>query len=294
MIANPEVSVDELVALARALAVTGRSAIAAELARAAATPTGLEIHTKSSPSDFVTAADLASEEAILAHLDRTRPDDEVLAEESGSRPGTTPWRWLVDPVDGTMNFVHGRRDHAVSVGVEPIEEGPTPAGQHAVAGAIALPATGEVFWGSGLEAFVDDGTVVDATSATDRETTGARRVQVSRCDRLADAIIGVGYPRGEDARANAHSWFGLLLAEIRDYRRLGSSACDLVNVANGTQDGYVAFGVLPWDVGGGFALVRAAGGQASWIRTISGRDVAVAGTDEVFAALAERVAVCEV
>jgi len=110
----------------------------------------------------------------------------------------------------------------------------------------------------------------------------------------ADAIIGVGYPRGEGARAAAHSWFGLLLDEIRDYRRLGSSACDLVNVADGTQDGYVAFGVLPWDVGGGFALVRAAGGQASWIRTASGRDAAVAGTDEVFAALAERVAVCEV
>jgi myo-inositol-1(or 4)-monophosphatase len=283
------VSMGVLVELARTLAVTGRRAIADELALAAATPEGLAIHTKSSPADFVTAADLASEKAILAQLDRTRPDDEVLAEESGSRPGTTSWRWLIDPVDGTMNFVHGRRDHAVSVGVEPIEDGPTPAGQHAVAGAIALPATGEVFWGAGHEAFVDDGTAAAGHAAAD-----ARPVRVSGCDRLANAIVGVGYPRGDDARADAHSWFGLLLGEIRDYRRLGSSACDLVNVANGTQDGYVAFGVLPWDVGGGFALVRAAGGQASWIRTASGRDVAVAGTDEVFAALAERVAVCEV
>lgn len=289
MTATADVSADELVALARALAITGRSAIAAELARAATTTEGLEIRTKSSPADFVTAADLASERAILAHLDRTRPDDEVLAEESGSRAGTAPWRWLIDPVDGTMNFVHGRRDHAVSVGVEPIEDGPTPAGQHAIAGAIALPATGEVFWGAGHEAFVDDGTSVDGRAAA-----GSRAVHVSGCDRLADAIVGVGYPRGEGARADAHSWFGLLLGEIRDSRRLGSSACDLVNVADGTQDGYVAFGVLPWDVGGGFALVRAAGGQASWIRTTSGRDVAVAGTDEVFAALAERVALCEV
>lgn len=289
MTGTVDVSADELADLARALAVTGRAAIAAELARAAVSPEGLEIHTKSSPADFVTAADLASEKAILAHLDRTRPNDEVLAEESGSRPGTTPWRWLIDPVDGTMNFVHGRRDHAVSVGVEPIEDGPTPAGQRAVAGAIALPATGEVFWGAGSEAFVDDGTAVDGRTAD-----GLRRLHVSACDRLTDAVIGVGYPRGEAARADAHSWLGLLLNEIRDYRRLGSSACDLVNVADGTQDGYVAFGVLPWDVGGGFALVRAAGGQASWIRTASGRDVAVAGTDEVFAALAERVAVCAV
>jgi myo-inositol-1(or 4)-monophosphatase len=290
--ATLDVSTGELVRLARSLAVTGRSAIAAELTRAAATPGGLEIHTKSSPADFVTAADLASEKAILAHLDRTRPDDEVLAEESGSRPGTTPWRWLIDPVDGTMNFVHGRRDHAVSVGVEPIEDGPTPAGQHAIAGAIALPATGEVFWGAGTEAFVDDGSETDA--GTHHPGVAPRWIHVSGCDRLADAIIGVGYPRGEGARAAAHTWFGVLLDEIRDYRRLGSSACDLVNVANGTQDGYVAFGVLPWDVAGGFALVRAAGGQASWIRAASGRDVAVAGTDEVFAALAERVAVGEV
>ncbi len=281
-----EVPADELAGWCRSLALTGVAAIAAELARAAHSDDGLEIHTKSSPSDFVTAADLASEKAILAQLDGIRPDDEVLAEESGSRAGSGPLRWLIDPVDGTMNFVHGRRDHAVSVGVEPVG-GAAPAGQDSIAGAIALPALGEVYWGAGRRALVDGGGTVGVTG-------GARPVSVSGCDRLADAIIGVGYPRGAGPRAEAHVWFGELLDDIRDYRRIGSSACDLVNVASGVQDGYVAFGVKPWDVAGGFAIVRAAGGRASWVRTASGRDVAVAGTDVVFAALAERVARCEV
>ena len=195
-------------------------------------------------------------------LDGIRPDDEVLAEESGSRAGSGPLRWLIDPVDGTMNFVHGRRDHAVSVGVEPVGG--------AGAGRAGLDRRGDRTAGSRRGVL---GRRPDGAHGRWRDrgvTGGARPVSVSGCDRLADAIIGVGYPRGAGPRAEAHVWFGELLDDIRDYRRIGSSACDLVNVASGVQDGYVAFGVKPWDVAGGFAIVRAAGGRASWVRTASG------------------------
>ena len=239
----------------------------------------LDVQTKSAPGDFVTEADLASEAAILEVLATERPDDEVLAEESGSHPGSTGLRWLIDPLDGTANFVHGRREYAVSVGVEHLnpDAGGQPAGQAAIAGAIALPSFG----------------ILHAAGADQAPGDHPAGLLVSGCAGLADAMIGIGYPRGQ-AREAAHVWFGDLLRDIRDYRRIGSSACDLVAVATGAQDGYVAFGVLPWDVGGGFALVRAAGGTASWVTAASGRNVAVAGAPAVFDDLAERVAACQV
>jgi myo-inositol-1(or 4)-monophosphatase len=182
--------------------------------------------------------------------------------------------------------VNGRHDSAVSIGVEPTPapddeaaDGPAPpAGERASAGAVLLPALGRLF-------VAGDNPLTDLNTAP---------LQVSDCTELAEALVGVGYPQGASARLRAHTWLGSLLASMRDYRRIGSAACDLVNVATGAQDGYLAFGVKPWDVGGGFALVRAVGGRAGWTATASGRQVAVAGTPAVHAALVELVGECEV
>jgi len=288
--ASRPVPADELARIAADAAHAGARAIDAELAAARAAGHALDRRTKSGPADFVTAADLASERAILAALGAARPADDVLAEESGDHPGgraddtgRAPLRWLVDPIDGTLNFVHGRADFAISIGVEPVPPDSTtrpgpPAGQDAIAGAVLQPGLGRLF----------------AAGATPLAELNAAPLQVSKCERLADALVGVGYPQGRPARLRAHTWLGSLLSSLRDYRRIGSAACDLVNVATGVQDGYLAFGVKPWDIGAGFALVRAAGGEAGWAATASGRDVAVAGTAAVYAGLVELVAECEV
>lgn len=265
---------DDLVGVSALLAQLGADAIAAEVAAARGRGSAVETSTKSSPADFVTAADLASEQAILAGLTRMRPDDGVLAEESGAgQAGTSGLRWLVDPLDGTMNFVHGRADHAVSVGVERVDDAEAVPGQQAVAGAVLVPATGAVY------AAAADGSAV--RSPVHLATSGAAD--------LGSALVGVGYPRGVEARGRAHAWLGDLLPRVRDFRRMGSAACDLVAIATGALDVYIAFGVQPWDVGAGFALVRAAGGRAGWISSRSGRSVAVASPAGLYGQVEELV-----
>jgi myo-inositol-1(or 4)-monophosphatase len=175
-------------------------------------------------------------------------------------------------LDGTMNFVHHRVDYAVSVGVETI--GDAYPGELSVAGAVLVPQLGWEF----------------AASGTGDVVTASLPLQTSGVSVLRRAMVGVGYPRGDEPRALAHAWLGDLLPEIRDYRRMGSSACDLVSIATGSLDVYIAFGVQPWDVGAGFSLVRAAGGRAGWVEGRTGRQVAVATAPDLFDQVAQRVA----
>ena len=216
------------------------------------------------PDDFVTTADLAAEAAVLDAVRAARPDDAVLAEESGEHPGTTGVRWLVDPLDGTTNFVHGRRDYAVSVGVERDGE--------IVAGAVVRPRDGD--W-------------VAACDAEAVGRTSTPRVS-STCD-LRASLVGVGLPSPRDQRRRVHAFLGDLTESIRDYRRGGSSACELFSVATGEQEGYLGFGVNLWDVAGGLAVVRAAGGRCHRVTTASGIEAFVAGTPDVADALARLV-----
>jgi myo-inositol-1(or 4)-monophosphatase len=243
--------------LALAAAHLGAHAILRELRRG-----DLRVETKAHPADFVTTADQAAEAAILGLVRSARPNDAVLAEESGERAGTTGVRWVVDPLDGTMNFVHGRRDYAVSVGVERDGE--------IVAGAIVRPADGDWAAAGGGEAVARD--------ATPRISVAAD---------LSDALVGVGLPSPMEQRLRVHGLIGELMRKARDYRRSGSSACDLLSVALGEQDGYLGFGVHLWDVAAGMALVHEAGGTAQWLTTASGIDVLIAGTPSVTEALVD-------
>jgi myo-inositol-1(or 4)-monophosphatase len=263
----------DLAEVALRAARCGADAIAQELGTARSAGTDVDKRSKDGASDFVTSADLAAEKAILALLAVERPADSVLAEESGEAvEGTSGYRWLVDPLDGTMNFVHHRVDYAVSVGVESV--GDAHPGQLSVAGAVLVPRLRWEF----------------AATATGAVVTAPLPLATSGVSVLRDAMVGVGYPKSERPRALAHAWLGDLLPVVRDYRRMGSAACDLVSIATGSLDVYIAFGVQPWDVGAGFALVRAAGGLAGWVESSSGRQVAVATAPDLFEQITRLVA----
>ncbi len=194
------------------------------------------IDTKSSVNDMVTDADRASEALIVAGILASRPDDAILAEEGASRPGTSGVRWVIDPLDGTTNYMYGLPAWAVSIAAE--VDGVVEVG------VVADPSHGEVY------------------SAV-RSEGGARcnglPIAVSGATVLATSLIGTGFAykaerRGEQARALP----GLLPA-VRDVRRLGAAALDLCLVACGRLDGYFETGLQPWDRAAGELIATMAG-----------------------------------
>src|SRR6266581_4506024 len=193
------------------------------------------------PGDFVSAADLKADRTIKAELKRARPGYALLFEESGAEEGSDPrHRWIVDPLDGTTNFLHGIPHFAISIALERDGE--------IVAGVIYEPIRDEMYWAEkGLGAYVND-----------------RRLRVSARRQLADAVIGTGLPFGD--RADHTAYTDTLAAVARatsGVRRMGSAALDLAYVAAGRYDGFWEFGLSPWDIAAGMLLVREAGGYIS-------------------------------
>lgn len=190
------------------------------------------------PGDFVTQADLKAEETLRAELHRARPSYGFLMEESGAVEGTDPQhRWIIDPLDGTTNFLHGIPAFCVSVALE--SQG------RLVAGVIYNPVTDELFTAErGGGAFLND-----------------RRLRVAGRRELTDCVIVSGVPHL--GRGN----HGKYLIELRHVmnecvgiRRSGAAALDLAYVAAGRFDGYWEDGLQPWDIAAGIVLVREAGG----------------------------------
>jgi myo-inositol-1(or 4)-monophosphatase len=241
----------ELGDLALAAAQVGAHAILREVRRG-----DLQVQTKAHAADFVTVADKAAELAIISLIRSARPNDAILAEESGVHAGDSGVRWVIDPLDGTMNFVHGRHDYAVSIGVE--------SDNTIVAGAIVRPYDGDWAMAGGGAAIAREGKPAMSTTAD-----------------LAEAMVGIGLPSGLDDKLRVHGLLAELSRYARDFRRTGSSACELLALAQGQQDGYFGFEVNLWDVAAGIALVEAAGGAAEWVTTASGIRVLVAGTHGV-------------
>jgi myo-inositol-1(or 4)-monophosphatase len=191
--------------------------------------------------DFVSTADLKAERTLKGELRRARPGYALLFEESGAEPGADPrHRWIVDPLDGTTNFLHGIPHFSISIALERDGE--------IVAGLIYEPIRDEMYWAEkGLGAYVND-----------------RRLRVSARRHLADAVIGTGIPVGE--RADGPAYLDTLAAVVRatsGVRRMGSAALDLAYVAAGRYDGFWQFGLSPWDIAAGMLLVREAGGYIS-------------------------------
>ncbi len=193
------------------------------------------------PGEFVSTADLKAERILRTELQRGRPGYGFLMEESGDTAGTDPrHRWIVDPLDGTTNFLHGLPFFAISIALERDGE--------IVAGVVYEPLRDEMFWAEkGAGAFVND-----------------RRLRVSARRGLAEAVIGTGIPfreRGDHERYAAT--LRAVMAATSGVRRFGVASLDLAYVAAGRLDGYWEFGLQPWDIAAGLLLVREAGGYAT-------------------------------
>jgi myo-inositol-1(or 4)-monophosphatase len=193
------------------------------------------------PSDFVSTADLNAERTLKTELMRARPGYGLLLEEGGATVGTDPHhRWIVDPLDGTTNFLHGIPHFAISIALERDGE--------IVAGIVYEPTRDEMFWAEkGIGAYLND-----------------RRLRVSARRQLAEALIGTGIPFG--GRGDQPTYLATLsrvAAATSGVRRLGAAALDLAYVAAGRYDGFWEFGLFPWDIAAGLLLVREAGGFVS-------------------------------
>src|SRR3954468_20653017 len=213
---------------------------AAELVAAGRAGAAEHVDVKSSPVDVVPAVDTASEQLIVERLLGARPDDGVLGEEGASREGRSGVRWVVDPIDGTVNFLYGLPAYAVSIGAE--VDGVVRAG------VVLNVATGELF------------TALAGGSAR-LSVPGASSVPlaVSAPPSLAQALVATGFGyRAEQRRAQGAA-VADLLPRVRDIRRFGSSALDLCSLAAGRVDAYYELGLNPWDHAAGALIAAEAG-----------------------------------
>jgi myo-inositol-1(or 4)-monophosphatase len=198
---------------------------------------------------MVSDADRAAEEAISALLRAERPDDGLLGEEGLSADGVSGRRWVVDPLDGTTNYLYRVRAWCVSVGLEQDGEG--------LAGVVYDPLAGELFSASrGGGAFLN----------------GAP-IRVRSEGPLARALVATGFGYDPEVRAGQGDVLRRVLPAVRDVRRAGAAALDLCHVAAGRLDGYYERGVQPWDIAAGSLIVAEAGGA---VRPLSGGRAGVA------------------
>jgi myo-inositol-1(or 4)-monophosphatase len=222
------------------LAVDTAREAAALVARGRATAAE-QVDVKSSPVDVVTAVDTASEELIVGRLLAARPDDGVLGEEGASRPGSSGVRWVVDPIDGTVNFLYGLPAYAVSIAAEVDGE--------VRAGAVLNVATGDLF------------TATSGGGAHLSTPSGAAPVRLrgSRPESLAQTLVATGFGYRIEQRRAQGAVVADLLPRVRDIRRNGSAALDLCSAAAGRVDAYYELHLNPWDHAAG-ALVAAEAG----------------------------------
>jgi myo-inositol-1(or 4)-monophosphatase len=191
--------------------------------------------------EFVSTADLKAERLLKTELKKARPGYAMLFEEGGAEPGSDGrHRWIVDPLDGTTNFLHGIPHFAISIALERDDE--------IVAGVVYEPIRDEMYWAEkGAGAYVND-----------------RRLRVSARRQLAEAVIGTGMPYGDRADDQAYmATLAGVLTATSGVRRMGAAALDLAYVAAGRYDGFWEFGLSPWDIAAGILLVREAGGYVS-------------------------------
>lgn len=193
------------------------------------------------PGDFVTAADVRAEKILYEELAKARHGYSFLMEERGAVEGPDKSHvWIVDPLDGTMNFMHGIPHFAISIGLQ--REG------ELVAGLIYNPANGDVFTAEkGKGAFLND-----------------RRIRVAARSKLEDCIVVTGIPHyGRPDHESYLQGLARIMPQVSGIRRSGSAALDLAWLAAGRYDGYWEFDIKPWDVAAGILLVREAGGFVS-------------------------------
>ena len=200
------------------------------------------------PSDFVSQADLRAEQTLREELNKARPGYAFLMEEAGaSGSDNWTWRWIIDPLDGTTNFLHGMPHWCISIGLERR----LPDGAIEIqAGLIYAPAVDEMFWAEkGTGAFMNE-----------------RRLRVSARRDIHEAVFATGIPFGAVSLPRRQAFsrtLAALMPQVAGIRRFGAAALDLAWVAHGRYDGYWELGIKPWDMAAGLLLVREAGGYAT-------------------------------
>jgi myo-inositol-1(or 4)-monophosphatase len=252
--------------LAVALPVAREAALTARRMRAEAIT---DVATKSTRTDVVTAADTAVERQVVAALRAVRPGDGVLGEEFGDSVAPEPGavRWVLDPIDGTVNYLYGLPQYAVSLAAE--VDGVV------LAGVVINAATG------------DEWTATRGGGAW----RAGRRLSVSVPDDLARSLVGTGF--GYDARRRAHQGAVLagLITRVRDIRRFGAAALDLCAVAEGTLDAYYEKGLNPWDhAAGGLIAAEAGATVAGLAGAPPGPEMVVAAPPAIFGPLHDALA----
>lgn len=193
--------------------------------------------TKTSVVDVVTEADRAVEELIRARLTAERPDDAILGEEGDDLAGTSGVRWVIDPIDGTVNYLYGLPDCAVSVAAE--------VGGEVVAGVVVSIPSGQTY----------------AAALGHGATRDGQPIAVRATPPLAERLVLTGFGYQKVVRVHQAACVAALLPEVRDIRRMGSCALDLCHVAEGGADAYVEAGPQPWDFSAGGLVLQEAGGR---------------------------------
>jgi myo-inositol-1(or 4)-monophosphatase len=209
------------------------------------------VATKSSPTDMVSEVDRETEELIASRILAARPADGILGEEGGARPGTSGYRWVVDPLDGTTNYLYGYPAYAVSIGVE--------------------------HEGIGLAGVVFDAVQsgVYAAARGHGATLDGAPIAVSEKRDIATALLGTGFGYTPARRAAQAGILAFVLPRVRDVRRSGSAALDLCAVACGRLDGFFEFGLQPWDYSAAAVIIREAGGRIGRAPAAPGHPAAI-------------------
>jgi myo-inositol-1(or 4)-monophosphatase len=194
-------------------------------------------------NDFVSEIDRRAEEAIIEVLRTSFPDHGIVAEESGYQQGASGSQWIIDPLDGTTNFLHGHPQFAVSIALQREQTL-----EHAV---IYDPLRDELFTASrGRGAFLND-----------------RRIRVSNVSKFDEALLGTGFPFRDEGILEIYlQTFRALFPRVSGVRRAGSAALDLAYVAAGRLDGFWEFYLKPWDIAAGALLIKEAGGLITDMR----------------------------
>jgi myo-inositol-1(or 4)-monophosphatase len=193
--------------------------------------------TKSSPIDVVTEMDLAAEKLITEYIGDRRPEDGYMGEEGASNEGSSGVRWVIDPLDGTVNYLYGLPSWGVSIAVE--------VDGHAVVGVVAAPARGETFH----------------TVAGGGAFRNGERVRCRPTPPFDQALIGTGFGYLTERRSHQAAVVRELLPQVRDIRRAGSAAIDLCDVGCGRLDGFYERGLNRWDFAAGVLFAHEAGAR---------------------------------
>lgn len=225
-------------------------------------PHDLGVMSKSSPTDVVTIMDKKSEQLLQEILLGARPDDGILGEEGASLTGTSGIVWVVDPLDGTVNYLYGLPGWAVSVAAQ--LDGAT------VAGCVYAPSLSRL-WNAAL----GNGALLNG-----------RKISCNDPVEFDQALIGTGFSYSASERGIQGEFIKELLPRVRDIRRMGAAAVDLCYVASGSIDGYFETGLHPWDLAAGELIVRESGGVVSDLAGGSAsKAMTVAGGKSIHASL---------